>query len=168
MAFLFLKLYGTPRQILTMTLLSIEKDDQPVKLLFRVILYKIKLQLNKGGGHYGDIIIMKCMRSLSSVWSAIVWTVIEGLFKTRGPKGHISCTWVQCATFFTDQPGRKFLFTHRPEKHKLGRRPWDLASCQVSLNSVQWFQRRSRKCFGQSEARVAILFFQSARKTQTW
>ena len=21
-------------------------------------------------------------------------------YKTRGPKGHISCTWVQCATFF--------------------------------------------------------------------
>ena len=35
---------------------------------------------------------------------------------------------------------------------------WDLASCQVSLNSVQQFQRRSRKCIGQSEARAAILF----------
>ena len=84
---------------------------------------------------------------------------------TRGPKGHISCTWVQCASFLTDQPGRNFLFTHRLEKHKLGRRPWDLASCQVSLNSVQRFQRRSRKCLSQSEARAAILFFRSARKT---
>ena len=87
---------------------------------------------------------------------------------TRGPKGHISCTWVQCASFLTDQPGQKFLFTHRPEKHKLGRRRWDLASCQVSLNSVQRFNRRSRKCLSQSEARAAILFFRSARKTQTW
>ena len=30
------------------------------------------------------------------------------------------------------------------------------------------FQRRSRKCLSQSEARAAILFFRSARKTQTW
>ena len=45
---------------------------------------------------------------------------------------------------------------------------YHLASCQVSLNSVQPFQRRSRKCLSQSEARAAILFFRSARKTQTW
>ena len=63
--------------------------------------------------------------------------------------------------------GRPFCFSDRPEKHKLGRGHWDLASCQVSLNSVQWFQRRSRKCLSQSEARAAILFFRSARKTQT-
>ena len=66
------------------------------------------------------------------------------------------------------RPGRPSCFSDRPEKHKLGRGRWDLASCQVSLNSVQRFQRRSRKCLSQSEARAAILFFQSARKTQTW
>ena len=136
--------------------------------------------------------------------------------KTRGPKGHISCTWVQCATFLWNRPRRKFLFTDRPqntnlvedveillpvkfswipfsgsreevenvsanqrpgrpscfsdrpEKQKLGRGRWDLASCQVSLNSVQQFQRRSRKCLSQSEARAAILFFRSARKTKSW
>ena len=66
------------------------------------------------------------------------------------------------------RPGRPSCFSDRPEKHKLGRGLWDLASCQVSLNSVQRFQRRSRKCLSQSEARAAILFFQSARKTQTW
>ena len=60
--------------------------------------------------------------------------------KTRGPKGHISCTWVQCATFLTDLPWRP------------------------SLNSVQRFQRRSRKCLSQSKGGVAILFFRSARK----
>ena len=38
---------------------------------------------------------------------------------------------------------------------------------QVSLNSVQRFQRRSKKCLSQSEARAVILFFRSARKTQT-
>ena len=65
------------------------------------------------------------------------------------------------------RPGRPSCFSDRPEKHKLGRGRWDLASCQVSLNSVQRFQRRIWKCLGQSEARVAILFFRSARKTQT-
>ena len=66
------------------------------------------------------------------------------------------------------RPGWPSCFTDRPEKHKLGRGRWNLASCQVSLNSVQRFQRRSRKCLSQSEARAAILFFWSARKTQTW
>ena len=66
------------------------------------------------------------------------------------------------------RPGRPSCFPDRPEKHKLGRGRWDLASCQVSLNSVQRFQRRSRKCLSQSEARAAILFFRSAQKTQTW
>ena len=106
-------------------------------------------------------------------------SICNGDNETRGPKGHISCTWVQCANFLTDQPGRQILFTHRPEstnlvedieillpvkfhwipfsgfreevenvsakqtqerpscfsdrpeKHKLGRGLWDLASCHV-------------------------------------
>ena len=66
------------------------------------------------------------------------------------------------------RPWRPSCFSDWPEKHKLGRGRWDLASCQVSLNSLQRFQRRSRKCLSQSEARTAILFFRSARKTQTW
>ena len=66
------------------------------------------------------------------------------------------------------RPGRPSCFSDRPKKHKLGRERWDLASCQVSLNSVQWFQRRSRKCLSQSEAMTAIFFYRSARKTQTW
>ena len=57
------------------------------------------------------------------------------------------------------RPGRPSCFSNRPEKHKLGRRHWDLASSQVSLNSVLWFQRTSGKCLSQSEARAAILFF---------
>ena len=65
------------------------------------------------------------------------------------------------------RPGRPSCFSDRPEKHKLGTGRWDLASCQVSLNSVQRFQR-SRKCLSQSEARAAILSFRSAWKTQTW
>ena len=64
--------------------------------------------------------------------------------------------------------GRPSCFFDRHEKHKLCRGHWDLACCQVSLNFVHWFQRRSRKCLSQSEARAAISFFRSARKTQTW
>ena len=66
------------------------------------------------------------------------------------------------------RPGRPSCFSDRLEKHKLGRGRLDLASCQVSLNSVQPFQRRRRKCLSKSEARAAILFFRSAQKTQTW
>ena len=66
------------------------------------------------------------------------------------------------------RPGRPFCFFDRPKKHKLGRGRWDLASCKVSLNSLQQFQRRSQKCLSQSEVRAAILFFRSARKAQTW
>ena len=66
------------------------------------------------------------------------------------------------------RPGRPSCFSDRQKKkNKLGRGRWDLASCQVSLNSLQQFQRRSRKCISQSEARAAISFFRSARKTQT-
>ena len=62
--------------------------------------------------------------------------------------------------FIPDWPEKK--------KHKRGRRHSELASCQVSLNSVQRFLQRSRKCFSQSEAKAAICFFRSPRKTQTW
>ena len=63
------------------------------------------------------------------------------------------------------RPGRQFCFSDRPEKHKLCRRHWDLASCQVSLNYVQRFLQRSPKCLSQSEARVAILFYPIGPKT---
>ena len=66
------------------------------------------------------------------------------------------------------RPGQPSWFSDRPEKHKLGRAHWDLASCQVSSNCLQRFQRRSQKCLSQSELGAAILFFRSARKTQTW
>ena len=38
------------------------------------------------------------------------------------------------------RPGRPSCFSDRPEKHNLGRGRWDLASCQVSLNSIKRFQ----------------------------
>ena len=54
------------------------------------------------------------------------------------------------------QPSR---FSDQPEKHKLGRGQWVLASCQVSANPIKRFQRRIHKCLIYSEARAAILFF---------
>ena len=62
--------------------------------------------------------------------------------------------WIPFSGFFREvenvsanqRPGRPSCFSDRLEKHKLGRGRWDLASCQVSLNCVQRFQRRSRKC----------------------
>ena len=38
------------------------------------------------------------------------------------------------------RPGWPSCFSDRPEKHKLGRRHGDIASCQLSLNSVQQFR----------------------------
>ena len=52
-----------------------------------------------------------------------------------------------------------------PKKHKLGRGRWDIASCQVSLNSVQGFQIRSQKCLSKSEAGAAILFSDRPKNT---
>ena len=86
----------------------------------------------------------------------------------------VKFSWIQFSGFRKEvengsanqRPGRPSCFSDGPEKHKLGRGRWDLASCQVSLNSVQRF-KRSRKCLSQSEAREAILFFRSARKNTT-
>ena len=102
----------------------------------------------------GNSYSAKNLQSSKSVFNIDLWPNDQ----TRGPKGHISCTWVQCATFLTDRQGQPSCFSDRPKKHKLGRGRWDLSSCKVSLNSVQRFQRRSQKCLNQSEARAAILF----------
>ena len=61
-----------------------------------------------------------------------------------------------------------FFFRSAQKNSNLVEECWDLASCQVLLNSVQRFQRRSWKCLSQSEARAAILILRSAWKTQTW
>ena len=74
------------------------------------------------------------------------WTPFSGF---RGEVKNVSAN---------QRPGRRYCYSDRPEKHKLGRGRWHLASCQDSLNSVQRFQRRSRKCRSQSVARAAILF----------
>ena len=63
--------------------------------------------------------------------------------------------------------GGHLVFPISPPKNKLGSGQWDFASCQVPLNSVEQFKRRSGKCLSQSEAWAAILFFGSAQTTQT-
>ena len=80
----------------------------------------------------------------------------------KRPKGpHIVHPSTMCHLF--EESARAAIFdTDLPEKYKLGR------GRKVSLNSVQWSQRRSQKRLSESEARAAILVFRSARKTQTW
>ena len=60
------------------------------------------------------------------------------------------------------RPGGHLVFPIGPKKkQKHGRRHRVLASFKVSSNSVERFQRRSRKCLSQSEARGTVLFFRS-------
>ena len=59
--------------------------------------------------------------------------------------------------------GHLVFFFWSVRKHKPGSGRWDIASSQVSLNYVQWFQRGSRKCLSQSDAGAAILFSRSAQ-----
>ena len=69
--------------------------------------------------------------------------------------------WIPFSGFTeaNQRPGRPSRFSDPSEKHKIDRRRWDLASCQVSLNSIQRFHRSRQKYRSQSEARAAILFF---------
>ena len=55
--------------------------------------------------------------------------------------------------------GDHLVFPNSPKKHKLDRGRCDIASCHVSLNFVQRFRGKSRKCLSQSEIRVVILVF---------
>ena len=63
------------------------------------------------------------------------------------------------------RPGWPSCFSDRPEIDKLGRGCWDLASCQVLLNSVKCLSEEKSKMY-QPTSWAAILFFRSARKTQ--
>ena len=89
----------------------------------------------------------------------IRWVCMPNMKWNKRPKGpHIVHLSTMCHLF--DRSARAAIFVYSSAwKQKLGRRHWDLASCQVSLNSVQRFQRRSRKCLSQSDASTAILFF---------
>ena len=65
----------------------------------------------------------------------------------------------------TDRQGSDPFFD-RTEKHKIVRGHWVLASYTVLSNSVQWFRRRSKKCFSQSEARRPFLFYDKPKTFQ--
>ena len=131
----------------------------------------------------GDMTLGQGHDTLGS-WTTIVWNIIQirqegkklwpgtwceqGWGYNKRPKGpHILHLSTMCHLFWGIGQGGNFCFPIGPEYTNLVE-DVDLASCQVSLNFIQWFQRRSPKCLSQSEARAAILFFRSARKTQTW
>ena len=44
---------------------------------------------------------------------------LPSALQTRGPKGHISCTWVQCATFLRNLPRRTFCLLIGPKNTNL-------------------------------------------------
>ena len=54
------------------------------------------------------------------------------------------------------RPGRPTCFSYQPQTQQYGRGRWALDFCQVLLNSVLQFQRKSHKCLSQSEASAAI------------
>ena len=62
----------------------------------------------------------------------------------------VKCCWILFSSLRVEvknvSANQRLCFSDQPEKHKLGRGRWDLGTCQVSLNSVQRFQRRSWKC----------------------
>ena len=95
--------------------------------------------------------IKKSISWYQEMGSIFLYQKFDILYKTRGPKGHISCTWVQCATFLADWPGRPSCFSDRPGKHKLGRGRWDLAGVEINTGPLargQWIScRASRICF---------------------
>ena len=121
--------------------------------------------------HNLSYLVLKCLHKkfLPGLYFHIsmfkqIYVKIKSSQIARGQKGHISCTWVQCAIFLRNRPRQTFLFTDQPEKHR------GVEGIEILLPvKFCWIPfSRSRKCLSQSEARAAILFFQSAWKTQTW
>ena len=56
------------------------------------------------------ISILKIVNLLQNYWHRVT-----ELRKTRVPKGHITCTWVQCATFMTIGPDGHFCLLIDPK-----------------------------------------------------
>ena len=83
----------------------------------------------------------------------------------KRPKGpNIMQLRTMCHLF--DRSARAaIIFTHRPAKHKLGRGHWDIAFCQVSLNSVLQFYRKSKKCLSQTQAGAPSCFSDPPKNT---
>ena len=115
--------------------------------------------------YYGNILGKSQRSRLCGTWS--VFSVCFNRIWYSGTT-FISCTWVQCATLLNDRPGW-FLFTERP-KTQTGRGRWDLASCQVSMNSVEWYHRSEEKpkIYQPIRDRYGHLCFPIGPKVQTW
>ena len=63
--------------------------------------------------------------------------------------------------------GQLSCFSNTPEKHKLSRGRWDLASCQVLLNTVQWFQGRSQNYLPNQRPRLPSCFSNPPKNTNS-
>ena len=84
---------------------------------------------------------------------------VKGAKKTRGPKGHISCTWVPCATFLTDPPGRPFLFTDWPQNRILEEDVRILLSVKFHWIPFSGFRGKVENVSVNQRQGVAILLF---------
>ena len=86
----------------------------------------------------------------------------------RGPKGHISCIWVQFATFLIDQLGQQFLFTHRPENTNLVEDVEILLPVKFLCIPFSGFRGEVNKMTQPIRGHSGHLFLRFAWKTQTW
>ena len=86
--------------------------------------------------------------------------------KQEAQRAEYRATKYNVRPLLTDWPGWQSWFSDQPEKHTFGRRRCDLASCQVSLNSVRRFLRRSQKCLSHSDAGRPYWFFLIGPKKQ--
>ena len=122
--------------------------------------------------HWSSTLFQRCSNLYLSAWIIPKNTDLAEDIEFLLP---IECRWIPISGFqgevenvsANQRPGRPSCFSDWLKNQTFGRGCCDLTSCQISLNSVQWFWRRSRKCLSQSEAETVILFFWSARKTQT-
>ena len=103
-----------------------------------------------------------CLRQ-SEVQVAIVFLELM-LQLLRPNSSNLPCLY---STFHLEYPLvlSRFCFFQSAQKKERGRGRWDLAFCQVTLNSFYSFHWRSRKCLSQSETRAVILFFRLAQNT---
>ena len=79
----------------------------------------VKIVLSTDDDNNNNIYVV--VMAIVPIWLFMFWRLKINLCPPklpRGPKGHITCTWVQCATFLMDWPGRPFLYTNQSEKHK--------------------------------------------------
>ena len=90
-----------------------------------------------------------------------VFLISKSVIK-RGPTDHITCTWVQCATFLTDRPGPPFLYSDQPDKNANL-----VGDVEILLHgNFRWIviSEKKLKMSQPMNDRAAILFFQSAWK----